>query len=208
MARLVKSVLLILAFAFAPIIVKAATVTETFTFNATLDSGVLFCGPRVEQEAPCPDRFSTVDPSLLPYGMSFRESYAGSIALTYDDNRLTGILCHLNEQNCNFGGVENGFNSQSPTGPNPGNLDFTDTAQSRGSVFFINNGSGGYSYGTDYVESADGSEIYYYSNVNFSLSDVTYESSQPAPVPLPASLPLLAGAVLGFGTLRRWRKPA
>lgn len=198
--RQLRNFLLILVIIAAPGLARAATVTETFTFNATLTSGDLLCGDFVGSETSCPGQFGQRGPALLTYGMSIGETYAGMFSLTFNDTGLEDARCEINGKNCYY---SDDFLPSTPVGSSPGNIDFTLNSQIS-SAFDLSGSPGSYGYGTDYMWDDQG--LFYYSMVDFELTEVVYTNSALAPVPLPASLPLLGGALFGFGAWRRMRK--
>lgn len=100
--RQLRNFLLILVIIAAPGLARAATVTETFTFNATLTSGDLLCGDSVGSETSCPGQFGQRGPALLTYGMSIGETYAGMFSLTFNDTGLEDARCEINGKNCYY----------------------------------------------------------------------------------------------------------
>jgi hypothetical protein len=183
----------------------AVAVTESYAFNATLQSGAVMCGEDPFDAEPCPELFGVVDePNTaddLMVGMSIGGTYPGRIDLVYRESvggilGLVGARCVLNGRNCLF---DDEFLplGEPPLGPSPGVLDFTlnSIVTSR---FFIDGKSGRYLFETDFWQLSDGT-YYYYDNVRFGLSEIKYI----APVPLPLPVTSLAVAVASLGLLRR-----
>lgn len=222
--RSLRGLLAVLLFLTAPALAKAATITETYTFNLTYKSGGLTCEGYYSTPDVYPDLGETTNlgyfavcpgyPRPAPFVDSFDEIASGQIDITSVDGLFIGATCSINGWNCNYNDwsdIVHG-NSTYPLGPNPGGIDLG-AASDLDSYFYIYGGSGTYNYHTNYDDFSytvpDGDNYYLYNmtfyDVLFDLSDITYSSSQPAPVPLPAGLPLLGGGLISLVMLRRRR---
>ncbi len=179
----------------------AATVTrEVFTFDATLTSGTSFCGEYVSLESACPEKFGSFSgwqADDLMHGLALSDTVSGKIILTSSDGLLESASCSLGGRDCLFS-TELFFGGL-PVGP-AGVVDFT-WSSVVGSRFDF--GAGTYFFGTDYTFDEDG--VHYYSGVRFSLENVEHRLVE---VPLPASAGFLLAGLLGFGIVRRLKRPS
>lgn len=222
--RSLRGLLAVLLFLTAPALAKAATITETYTFNLTYNSGGLACyGSYVRNDVEAgPDDivdlglFATCPGSTSPalFVDSFDEIAFGRIDITSGDGRRVSVECSINGWNCNYNDWSDYVTEKSlfPLGPSPGKIHLSASIDLI-SDFNIDGENGTYKYGTNYNSMGysvpDGVNYYSYYltyyDVLFDLSNITYSSSQPAPVPLPAGLPLLGGGLISLVMLRRRR---
>lgn len=180
----------------------ASAATESWTFDATLSSGLLLCGEFVGDETSCPADFGLVDaPSDLDdlmLGMEIGGTYAGRVDLEWDDatSMLLSASCMLNGRDCMF-------STDFVAAPGPlgatATVDFT-VSGVVGSTFNFEAGAERYLFSTDYIFDEDDS-LHYYADVRFDLTDVGYSTSLPE-VPLPAGGLLLLSGLAGLAIRR------
>lgn len=206
MTNLILPTLAALGLGLLPMAASAAIVTESYSFDATVAEGDIQCGYLVGEFDPCPELFGqTGDDSTPIEGMTVGGTYAARLEFTYDiaddgtvDINDATVNCVINGGDCAW---EDGYAEWTPPlGASPGTIGFNDLWQSQSWSFAILGVAGTASFTSDYLEAADGRTYLY--DVSFDLSKVQYTGPgiDPAPIPLPAGLPLLLSAVMvGFG---------
>lgn len=194
---IVKLSLIVLAFVvsgFAP--ANAATTTKSYSFDATLVSGELYCGANAFLAEPCSGDFGTfaaTKAELLMLGKSKNGVYRGRIELGFEGDDFSYAACDL-------GGADCFFDDAYLNGPfgDDAELNFSRTSEVL-SKFYLGEETGSYFFGTDYFTDEDGTR--YYSGVRFDLTDV--ERADVAIVPLMGSAAFLVFALGGFAAVSR-----
>lgn len=184
-----------LALGVAPAM-AATTTVETYSFEAKLKSGALYCGVAVSQAQSCPDQFGKVSGSkanTFMNGKAVGGVYKGQISIEFDGDKVMKATCEIGGADCNFGAE-----APRPSSGSGQNLNFSKD-RSVSSSFKLDGNVGSYLFATDYQRDDDG--VHYYSAVRFDLTNV--QRDDIAVVPLMGSAGFLLAAIGGFAAFSR-----